>query len=67
MSFVACLAGSYSHYDNGVVTQVPVIHFTAAKPPLLICIKRGLTEGAFEENLASLQLTEGVHFVYFSM
>ena len=42
------------------------MHFTEARPPLLICVKQGLTGGAFEANLASLGLTEGAGYLFFS-
>ena len=42
---------------------------SAAKPPLLLCVKPGLTgdgPGSFEANLASLQLTEGEQYLHLS-
>ena len=45
---------------------LPIVHFAAAKPPLLLCVKLGLTDGVFEENLASLHLTEGRDYLHFS-
>jgi len=49
--------------------RVPVLHFRAAAPPLLLCVKPGLTgagEGSFEANLASLGLQEGTDYLHFS-
>uniref|UniRef100_I3N067 UDP-GlcNAc:betaGal beta-1,3-N-acetylglucosaminyltransferase like 1 n=1 Tax=Ictidomys tridecemlineatus TaxID=43179 RepID=I3N067_ICTTR len=46
--------------------RVPVLHFRAARPPFVLCVKLDLTGGEFEENLRSLQLQEGRDFVYFS-
>ncbi|XP_040845848.1 UDP-GlcNAc:betaGal beta-1,3-N-acetylglucosaminyltransferase-like protein 1 isoform X3 [Ochotona curzoniae] len=46
--------------------RVPILHFRAARPPFVICVKLDLTGGEFEENLRSLQLREGQHFVHFS-
>ena len=46
--------------------SVPVVHFRAAQPPILICIKHDLTGGAFEENLASMKLQEGRDYIHFS-
>lgn len=46
--------------------EIPIVHFTEARPPLLICVKQGLTGGEFEANLASLGLTEGAGYLYFS-
>ena len=46
--------------------QVPIVHFTEASKPFVICVKLDMTDGAFECNLASLNLTEGVDYVVFS-
>ncbi|XP_065193924.1 queuosine-tRNA galactosyltransferase-like [Sycon ciliatum] len=44
---------------------VPIRHFRQLRAPFVICMKQDLTGGAFEENLASLHLTEGVDYVFF--
>lgn len=44
---------------------VPIIHYNDLKPPVVICVKLGLTNGAFERNLESMCLTEGVDYVHF--
>lgn len=36
------------------------------RPPLVICVKINLMPGGFEENLASLGLTEGRDYVHFA-
>uniref|UniRef100_UPI00398F1666 queuosine-tRNA galactosyltransferase isoform X1 n=1 Tax=Pristiophorus japonicus TaxID=55135 RepID=UPI00398F1666 len=46
--------------------QIPICHFTEAKPPFIICVKLDLTGGGFEENLSSLKLKEGVDYYHFS-
>lgn len=50
---------------NLPVKHLSVIHFTDAKPPIVCCVAmdRG---GEFEENLASLKLTEGLHYYHFT-
>lgn len=45
--------------------KIPIVHFSAVKPPIIICVKLGLS-GNFEENLQSLGLTEGTDFVHFN-
>ena len=45
--------------------RVPVVHFQAASPPFVTCVALDRTGGAFEANLASLGLQEGVDFYYF--
>ncbi|XP_069962866.1 queuosine-tRNA galactosyltransferase isoform X2 [Bactrocera oleae] len=60
---------TYNHYDENAhrFTYVaPIIHFTHARPPLLICMKLDLTNGAFEANLNSLNLCEGRDYVLFT-
>ena len=44
--------------------SVPIVHFTAALPPLLLCVKD--FDGAFAANVASLGLREGEDFLHFS-
>lgn len=46
--------------------KIPIVHFTKAKPPLVICLKLDLTDGVFEENLSSLDLMEGKDYFLFS-
>ncbi|KAK2509577.1 hypothetical protein MC885_019064 [Smutsia gigantea] len=46
--------------------RVPILHFRAAQPPFVICVKLDLTGGAFEDNLRSLHLQEGRDFIHFS-
>ncbi|XP_023584924.1 UDP-GlcNAc:betaGal beta-1,3-N-acetylglucosaminyltransferase-like protein 1 [Trichechus manatus latirostris] len=46
--------------------RVPILHFRAAQPPFIICVKLDLTGGAFEDNLRSLHLQEGQDFFHFS-
>ncbi|XP_050692203.1 UDP-GlcNAc:betaGal beta-1,3-N-acetylglucosaminyltransferase-like protein 1 isoform X1 [Eriocheir sinensis] len=46
--------------------RVPIVHFTKARPPLIICMKMELTGGKFEENLASLFLQEATDYHLFN-
>lgn len=55
----------YCPVKRAVLAKVPVIHYTEAKSPLVICVKQDLTNGDFEKNLASLNLIEGVDYVLF--
>ena len=45
--------------------RVPIVHFTQARPPIVTCVALDRTGGAFEANLASLQLAEGKDFYHF--
>ncbi|XP_059006183.1 UDP-GlcNAc:betaGal beta-1,3-N-acetylglucosaminyltransferase-like protein 1 isoform X8 [Mustela lutreola] len=60
--------GFYCHEDSQErpKPRVPVLHFRAARPPFVICVKLDLTGGAFEDNLRSLHLREGQDFLHFS-
>lgn len=56
-------------YENSPLRpkpRIPIIHFSKAQPPLVICVKLDLTKGEFENNLKSLNLKEGVDYVFFS-
>ncbi|XP_032175583.1 UDP-GlcNAc:betaGal beta-1,3-N-acetylglucosaminyltransferase-like protein 1 isoform X4 [Mustela erminea] len=60
--------GFYCHEDSQErpKPRVPILHFRAARPPFVICVKLDLTGGAFEDNLRSLHLREGQDFLHFS-
>ncbi|KAG7154619.1 UDP-GlcNAc:betaGal beta-1-3-N-acetylglucosaminyltransferase-like protein 1-like [Homarus americanus] len=61
--------GSFYTYEESQEKpkpRIPMIHFKEAKPPLIICMKMELTDGVFEENLASLQLKEGTDYFHFN-
>ncbi|KAM9119526.1 queuosine-tRNA galactosyltransferase isoform 3-T5 [Pangshura tecta] len=46
--------------------QIPIQHFRDATPPFIICVKLDLTGGGFEENLATLDLKEGLDYYHFN-
>ncbi|KAM3965609.1 queuosine-tRNA galactosyltransferase-like [Aphomia sociella] len=56
----------YCPINRKVLKTLPVVHFTDAKLPLLICVKLDLTNGEFEKNLKYLNLIEGVDYILFS-
>jgi len=49
-----------------VATAVPVLHFSEVKPPFLVCVAMGRTDGALERNVASLGYVEGQDYWHFS-
>jgi len=57
--------GEYFNKESGMETPVPVIHFSQGTPPIVLCVKLDLTNGQFEQNLASLHLREGVDYLHF--
>ncbi|XP_046532386.1 UDP-GlcNAc:betaGal beta-1,3-N-acetylglucosaminyltransferase-like protein 1 isoform X2 [Equus quagga] len=57
---------SYEDSEERPKPRVPILHFRAARPPFVICVKLDLTGGAFEDNLRSLHLQEGRDFLHFS-
>lgn len=46
--------------------KIPIIHFTKAESPFILCVKIDMTEGNFEQNLSSLNLREGQDYYHFS-
>ncbi|XP_070185848.1 queuosine-tRNA galactosyltransferase-like [Littorina saxatilis] len=46
--------------------KIPIVHFSQVKPPVVICVKMNLTGGGFEDNLASVNLQEGVNYMHFN-
>ncbi|XP_061719882.1 UDP-GlcNAc:betaGal beta-1,3-N-acetylglucosaminyltransferase-like protein 1 [Cydia pomonella] len=56
----------YCSVKKAVLISLPVIHFSAAKPPLLICVKLDMTNGIFEQNLQSMNLSEGLDYILFN-
>ncbi|XP_077022429.1 queuosine-tRNA galactosyltransferase [Tamandua tetradactyla] len=56
----------YEDSEERPKPRVPILHFQAAKPPFILCVKLDLTGGVFENNLRSLHLREGRDFVHFS-
>lgn len=57
---------TYEYSKSKVKPKIPIMHFKQATPPLIICVKLDLTEGKFEENLASLNLEEGTDYFIFN-
>ncbi|XP_043200298.1 UDP-GlcNAc:betaGal beta-1,3-N-acetylglucosaminyltransferase-like protein 1 isoform X1 [Amphibalanus amphitrite] len=56
-------------YENSELRpkpRVPIVHFSKAQKPFVICVKMDLTGGQFEKNLASLGLEEAKDYVMFS-
>jgi len=45
--------------------RVPIVHFREAQPPFVLCVALGRTGGAFEANVTSLGLREGLDYYHF--
>ncbi|CAF0916166.1 unnamed protein product [Rotaria sp. Silwood1] len=58
--------GFYTDELSKEKRRIPVIHFIQAIPPIIICVKLGLTNNDFETNLASMNLREGIDYWLFS-
>ncbi|RWS21838.1 UDP-GlcNAc:betaGal beta-1:3-N-acetylglucosaminyltransferase-like protein 1 [Leptotrombidium deliense] len=56
---------TFEESSERVKPRVPIVHFTEAQPPFVICVKLGLTKGMFESNLRSLCLTDGIDYFHF--
>lgn len=63
---VGCKYSPYDEVQQTTREPIPIIHYTEAKPPFIICVKLDMTNGEFERNLKSLHLKEGKDFVLFS-
>ncbi|CAN9509977.1 unnamed protein product [Ophioblennius macclurei] len=46
--------------------KIPVVRYTDAAAPFVICVKLDMTGGVLEENLNSLQLKEGIDYFHFN-
>lgn len=57
---------TFEESDERPKPKVPIVHFSQAKAPFIICIKLGLTGGQFESNLQSLGLQEEKDFYHFN-
>ncbi|XP_057188031.1 UDP-GlcNAc:betaGal beta-1,3-N-acetylglucosaminyltransferase-like protein 1 isoform X2 [Triplophysa rosa] len=57
---------TYEESQERPKPKIPVLHFTTASPPFIVCVKLDMTDGVMEENLRSLQLTEGKHYYHFN-
>jgi len=53
------------YHDSRRRKIVPVVHFSQAKPPIVICVAMGRSGGALERNIASLGLKEGIDYWHF--
>jgi hypothetical protein len=46
--------------------RIPVVHFSKAVGPFLICVGSKRTKGELENNIDSLNLLEGFDYIHFS-
>ncbi|XP_029950777.1 UDP-GlcNAc:betaGal beta-1,3-N-acetylglucosaminyltransferase-like protein 1 isoform X2 [Salarias fasciatus] len=46
--------------------KIPILHYTAAAAPFIVCVKLDMTGGVLEANLNSLQLKEGIDYYHFN-
>ena len=56
----------YENASERPKPKVPIVHFSKAQKPFVLCVKLGMTKGEFETNLDSLQLEEGLDYVHFN-
>lgn len=60
---------TFNHFEaklRKTLRNIPIISYTELKPPVIICMKLDLTDGAFEQNLRSMSLVEGQDYILFS-
>ncbi|XP_041961154.1 UDP-GlcNAc:betaGal beta-1,3-N-acetylglucosaminyltransferase-like protein 1 isoform X1 [Alosa sapidissima] len=60
--------GFYTYEDSKErpKPKIPVMHFKDSSAPYIVCVKLDMTGGVLEENLHSMQLTEGVDYYHFN-
>lgn len=60
--------GVYIYEESKIMPKprIPIVHFTVADPPFILCVKIDMTSGNFEQNLSSLNLIEGQDYYHFS-
>lgn len=59
---------TFNHYEpklRKTLRNIPIISYLNLKPPVIICMKLDLTDGAFEQNLESMNLVEGRDYILF--
>lgn len=56
----------YEETEQQPKPRIPIVHFSVACAPFIICVKLQMTGGDFEKNLSSLNLKEGVDYFHFS-
>ncbi|XP_075626838.1 queuosine-tRNA galactosyltransferase isoform X8 [Balearica regulorum gibbericeps] len=57
---------TYEESEERPKPKIPIRHFRDATPPFIICVKLDLTGGAFETNLNTLNLKEGIDYYHFN-
>ena len=59
--------GFYVYEQSSLTSKphIPIVHFSLAQPPFIICVKQDLTNGLFEKNLAALQIKELLDYIHF--
>ena len=56
-----------TRYQNPLTgVDVPIVHFSELKPPVVCCVALGRTAGVFEENVNSMKWECGKDFWYFN-
>ncbi|KAK8803274.1 hypothetical protein WA158_000968 [Blastocystis sp. Blastoise] len=52
-----------TRYKNPLTdVDLPIVHFSELKPPVICCVAMGRTNGIFENNVASMNWVEGKDF-----
>jgi hypothetical protein len=59
---------SANYYCESIKRHIPVIHFSEAKPPFVVCVASKRAGDALEQNIRSVDATlvEGVDFIHFN-
>ncbi|XP_069576603.1 queuosine-tRNA galactosyltransferase isoform X2 [Brachyistius frenatus] len=57
---------TYEESEERPKPRIPILHYSKASAPFVICVKLDMTGGVLEEKLDSLQLKEGTDYFHFN-
>lgn len=56
-----------THYENPLTgVDIPIVHYSELKPPVVCCVALGRTTGVFEDNVKSMCWECGKDYWYFN-
>ena len=56
-----------THYENPLTgVDIPIVHYSELKPPVVCCVALGRTAGVFEDNVKSMCWECGKDYWYFN-
>ncbi|CAM9867567.1 unnamed protein product, partial [Phaeothamnion confervicola] len=62
---VAAARVGMTHFCPRTRRRIPIVHFSAARPPLIVCVGSKIFGGEVERNVATLDMREGADYYHF--